>query len=1002
MLPSTTRLADVVSTFKKATSCRSCGRSPSSSSRKTEGNNDNPKDDGIVHRGIRNQRTASNNPAIHYDGALLVSPSCGHFFCRGCWDRVAANNDDRTVHCPVCQHCTGLDPRPIIPSLMGGCTSKSAGVFDEDYYSGEVGVAIENAVEAPESPVSSSLDVNVSEEDNIEQLGALLGMLRQLRGAPNNHAREEHGTVQEAGGIAARKGADDNDGIPEKEAGYGDAQDEANEHETEVPGTCLSFNDAIRKISGTNADSGGKSISTNHHQMEELSITKSHQHATACVGEEGVAETPTVRGSQISSIRLSSIKNGGKKDDGEDNFIRALEETEVPGTNLSPPRITSNERLYQLKNVHSQSPAKTKSPTQSIYAPEENETEVPCTLLSPLRKNLNEREYELKFCNYRSPEKANDPNPLPGEAPEDNDTEVPGTFLSPLRYNSAERRYELMPCNSELPEKEESTQLLGWALEGNETEVPGTSRFMLRDKSDSSDHQLKLCDSEPYSQQPASLERDITKSAIDRNGDGRFEPEFYQSDSLIKQGDTEVPGSLLPRLANHASVVQALVRSQVDSVDPVESKKVLSNIDNDSSGKPRRVSTSPNKMKRKEDALKPQSSGNTALSKKRPREDNASAAIQTSKELIVTDIRPWNIHSEPIMSQLTCDVKTGTMRPPDHTTHGDPLTNAGNIYLSPEKQTRPSITTTPGDMKRKLYVAFDVIDSVETHALKSLHEQGLCHVVLDGVHGVGKGPEHGESFSPFPAILLTHAFDEEKPGQKQSTISTCYRSYSYLKAKALGARIVDARWAVDSQNAGILLDSSSYKICFDLESYHGENFSDDIATAFHTVPGKESSMMLSHRFDGITFGLLQGHECKTTTVLDGSECQPIRSPLHVETKPTTAEEIESLVQCWGGRATTDELTHIDLLLVDDCMTLYHVVKTLQHKLRSNGDVRRWSIENWQKNELDDFIVDGCLTRDCGDGIHVRIPIVRTKWFEDSITLNSLLCLHSYCWGILCL
>jgi len=161
--------------------------------------------------------------------------------------------------------------------------------------------------------------------------------------------------------------------------------------------------------------------------------------------------------------------------------------------------------------------------------------------------------------------------------------------------------------------------------------------------------------------------------------------------------------------------------------------------------------------------------------------------------------------------------------------------------------------------------------------------------------------------------------------------------------------------------------------------------------------------MLTHKFDGVTFGLLRGLECKPSSLeLDEIKSQSLNSPLRLQPTPITSDEIETLVKCWGGRVTTDVLTLMDILLVDETMTLNQITKGLQENLKRNNSVSRWSIEKWQSDVLDSFIVDGSLTKDYGEGLEVKIPIIRSKWLEDSICLGSLQSFAPYCWGILIL
>jgi len=277
--------------------------------------------------------------------------------------------------------------------------------------------------------------------------------------------------------------------------------------------------------------------------------------------------------------------------------------------------------------------------------------------------------------------------------------------------------------------------------------------------------------------------------------------------------------------------------------------------------------------------------------------------------------------------------------------------------------------------------------------LKTLHEQGACQVAMDGVQNLST--DKGDV--TFPAILITHVID--KPGfesQEQTTIATCYRTCSYLKARALGARIVDARWIVDSENAGMLLDCEKYEVGCDLESYtHLKTLSSE-ARALLSLQIRESRMMLSHKLDGITFGLLCEMESRgSLKISEESKSQAAESQTSLETKPLTFPQIESLVQMWGGETVArDELIHVDILLVDDCMTLEQIAAGLKEDICGSS---KWSIEKWTKEFLDDF-----FDEDESSLLSIRIPIIRTKWLEDSICLHSLQSLSRYCWGILCL
>jgi hypothetical protein len=100
---------------------------------------------------------------------------------------------------------------------------------------------------------------------------------------------------------------------------------------------------------------------------------------------------------------------------------------------------------------------------------------------------------------------------------------------------------------------------------------------------------------------------------------------------------------------------------------------------------------------------------------------------------------------------------------------------------------------------RTFYLAIGNLISAEADALQVLNKQGHCAVV-NGIH------RHDKS-APFPPFLVTHAVE------KTSSEMLCLRSYQYLKAVALGAQVINAKWLLDSKQAGALLDYGPYIIC---------------------------------------------------------------------------------------------------------------------------------------------------------------------------------------------
>ena len=249
--PPTRRLVEAISNLKKATACRSCGRSPSSSSVCADAD-DRQKNDSTM---IGQHKTSSSN---YYDGPLLISPSCGCLFCKDCWvnstadasTQSPANNDNninQTVSCPVCcTRCPNTVPRPIIASLMSEQHTPPQPTHE---YIDEAECRRETETEALPQELEMSIDTNENNEEMVtQQLGALLGMLRQLKGAPSHTPPVENGDIEprdhavgEEVGVNIPDGPTEEVDITEdllcEEKDEGAV--EVEEHETEVPGTCL-------------------------------------------------------------------------------------------------------------------------------------------------------------------------------------------------------------------------------------------------------------------------------------------------------------------------------------------------------------------------------------------------------------------------------------------------------------------------------------------------------------------------------------------------------------------------------------------------------------------------------------------------------------------------------------------------------------------------------------------------------------------------------------------
>jgi len=287
--------------------------------------------------------------------------------------------------------------------------------------------------------------------------------------------------------------------------------------------------------------------------------------------------------------------------------------------------------------------------------------------------------------------------------------------------------------------------------------------------------------------------------------------------------------------------------------------------------------------------------------------------------------------------------------------------------------------------KKQLYVSYDVLNDEECKALSFLCNGKLGVRIMSDILPVSRGG----ILCPLPTILITHAIEKPRFGNGKPTrynsIATCHRTYSYMKAVALGARCVDAQWLKDCQTSGTLLCCDSYSVWSDLESYNaliasGSKIEGD--TIRGSFPFNKTSPL-----DGAVFGFVD------------TETKNAKLPSF---KPLTSVQISSLVECLGGSVSNDSFTLMHALIARDCATLNQVVHKLKTCLQDNRDVstESWSIESCNNEELEALINnDGSMNHSYSDDY--RVPIIRAKWLENSICMNSLQSLNEYCIGVLC-
>ena len=324
------------------------------------------------------------------------------------------------------------------------------------------------------------------------------------------------------------------------------------------------------------------------------------------------------------------------------------------------------------------------------------------------------------------------------------------------------------------------------------------------------------------------------------------------------------------------------------------------------------------------------------------------------------DIRPWNIHShsQVEMSPMTCEKPLTPHRPPP---------------MSPDNA---------------LFVAVDILDEDECRDIGWMQTQGMCQVVLDEV-------SLQKNLTPFPAILLTHTMEVPGFGNVEAenaddVISVCYRTCQYLHARLCGATVVDADWATESKEVEAVKDVQKFAVWGDMESYQLMKNEQKKPCRDCPLTGATGDMLRSELRD-YTLGLLMSqHERK---------CSEERNTF--EQQFMTREEMTSIIKCWGGEIGT--IPDADLLLVDSHVTLDKVIEALQRELGNDCD---WTIDKAKKSELATYVLvdapESQYTTRRPDDTSLRIPLVSSKWLEDSICLSEIRLLDGYCQAILCL
>ena len=342
----------------------------------------------------------------------------------------------------------------------------------------------------------------------------------------------------------------------------------------------------------------------------------------------------------------------------------------------------------------------------------------------------------------------------------------------------------------------------------------------------------------------------------------------------------------------------------------------------------------------------------TSSRRKKRQRTRKQVEIITAPPSGLKDIRPWNIHSQVEMSPMTCE---------------KPLS--------------------PPPMSLPLFIAVDILDEDECRDIGWMQTQGMCQLVLDKV-------SLRENLTPFPTMLLTHTMEVPSFGSagnaEDDAILVCYRTCHYLHARLCGATIVDADWAIESKETDAAKDVREFSVWGDVESYQLMKDEQMKPCSDSPLTGASCEILRSELRD-FTLGLLMGQRER--------KCSEERDTFGQQYM--TREEMTSIVECWGGQIGT--IPDADLLLVDSHATLHEVVKALQIELGCDCD---WAIEKAKKSELATYVLadapESQYTTRRPEDTNLRIPLVSSKWLEDSICLAEIRLLDSYCQAILCL
>jgi len=140
---------------------------------------------------------------------------------------------------------------------------------------------------------------------------------------------------------------------------------------------------------------------------------------------------------------------------------------------------------------------------------------------------------------------------------------------------------------------------------------------------------------------------------------------------------------------------------------------------------------------------------------------------------------------------------------------------------------------------------------------------------------------------------------------------------------------------------------------------------------------------------------MQGKDERTET---DSSYYDDNSQLQVTTQSLTTNQAKALIECLGGTVFESISSKSKIILVPDSMPL----NQMKNSFIVHYKGAQWSI----RSIVDAGILDLNSMRSRANGDEsknqlFKLPIIRTKWLEDSICTGSFGRMEKYCIGIIC-